>query len=296
MMNYRNLNIEKTSNATFSIDEEQGVKIFDFKRPEVKPVPSQGRMSPKTVVLLTIALTAIVAVYLFCIRTGMVKELASNLQSILKEEYEANTIRFGVTVYFAMVTIVVTCLGIHSLFCVIVASIIENFYIVFPLLMLASISGDFCAYLIAKYTCKDWLYRKFKANEFFQLLVEESKNSPYKTAFMTRFIFIPAGAKNYILSLIDNPLPSYILSGLALHCLFVFESCLIANELSEVQHLMSKSQSWSDKSTIEKASFFVVLGFVVFTIVFVISLGIWATRKIKSKRKADETIMKDFNN
>jgi len=295
-MNYKNLSIEKTANATFSLDEEQGVKIFDFKRPEVKSATPEQRFNTKTLVIGAITLTIIVLVYVFFIRNGMLRDLGTKSHTLLKEEYEVDPIRFGITVYTIMVTIVVTCLGFHSLFCIIIASIINNFTISFPLLVFASVSGDFIAYMIARYTCKDWLYRKFKSNEFFLLLLEESKNSPYKTAFMTRFIFIPAGAKNYILSLIDNPLPSYVLSGLTLHCLFVLESCLIASELSEVENLLSKSQSWSEKSTIEKVSFFVVLGFIAFTIAFVVMLGIWATRKIKSKRKSDETIMKDLNN
>jgi len=296
MLNYKNLSVEKTANATFSADEEQGVKIFDFKRPEVKGAKPEQRFNRKTLVIGTIVLAVFVFIYVFFIRTGMLRDLATKTHSLLKDEYNVDPIRFGIIVYAIMVTIIVTCLGFHSLFCIIIASIINNFSIAFPLLIFGSVSGDLFAYLIARYTCKDWLYRKFKSNEFFLLLLEESRNSPFKTAFMTRFIFIPAGAKNYILSLIDNPLPSYVLSGVALHCLFVLESCLIAGELTEVENLLTKSQSWSDKSTVEKVSFFVVLGFIAFTVVFVITLGIWATRKIKSKRKSDETIMKDLNN
>lgn len=277
--------------------------IFDEDDREDKPFTNKS-MSPSAtssnwthwIIIGVIIVLAILAFYFFFYRNGLFNRTIINLQTGLHNMYRDRPGLFVLVVYLIMNGIIASCLGFHTLLCILTASIIRNFWISFPLLLFCSVSGDFLAYLISKYTCKNWLLSKFSSNDLYNVLAEESLKEPYKTAFLTRFIFMPAGVKNYILSLIQNPFPSYFLSGLTLHAFYVGESCLIAQEISEISSIMGKKKGWAEKSAIEKFSFIVVLLLIVFTIVFIVFVGIWATRKIKEKRQSREMEMNDYKN
>lgn len=75
--------------------------------------------------------------------------------------------------------------------------------------------------------------------------MRESLVHPWKTAFITRLIFLPAGLKDYILSLINNPFKSYTVSAVVLHGFFTFESVLIGLEFNEIEKFLEEKKSWS---------------------------------------------------
>jgi len=70
------------------------------------------------------------------------------------------------------------------------------------------------------------------------VLLEESNANPWRTAFITRLIFISAGLKDYILAVIGNPFCSFIVSSFFLHTFFTLESVLIATELQEIDSFL----------------------------------------------------------
>jgi hypothetical protein len=296
MLNYKNLKISKDQDPTFSGDEDQEIHVFDFKKPALPVSERNDQRSLKKLFIIILILLSSIYVSFHLFQSVSFEEASSQLKRHLKSEYKNNITRF-ILASFALVNFaVISCLGMHSFICVVIASIMNNFVFSFPLLLVSSISGDLLAYFIANFACKGWLYSKFKDNNYFLLLQEESTNSPYKTALLTRCLFIPVGIKDFLLSLIDNPLKSYVLSGILLHSFYVLEACLIAQEIRDVGHMMSKKQTWSDKSLIQKVSFLAVLAFIVFTIAFIFLIGRWATNKIKSKSQSEQSIMQDIQN
>ena len=179
------------------------------------------------------------------------------------------------------------------MFCVVTALVLQNSVYSFIILLFSSISGDFCVYFITKYFIRNRVVERFKNSDLFLVLLEESKNEPFKTAFLTRVLFIPAGIKSYILAAVDNKPTSFFISGISLHCFFILESILVANELNEVEEMMTRSHSWSNKTTLEKISFLSVMIFIIFTVAFVVGIGIWAKQKIsKRNNKPNEMSLK----
>jgi len=294
MTDYKNLK-EKQQPRADGIFEEDDNEDKLFKDKAVTPRTSSYNWA-RCIIIGVVVILAAVAFYFFFYRNGLFNRAIINLQTGLRGMYRDKPALFMLVVYLIMNGIIAACLGFHTLFCILTASIIQNFWISFPMLLFSSVSGDFLAYLISTFTCKSWLMSKFSSNDLYNVLAEESTKEPYKTAFLTRFIFMPAGVKNYILSLIQNPLPSYFLSGLTLHSFYVAESCLIAKEISEISSIVGKKKGWDEKSAVEKFSFIVVLLLIVFTVVFIVFVGIWATRKIKEKRQSRELEMQDYKN
>ncbi len=105
------------------------------------------------------------------------------------------------------------------------------------------------------------------------------------TSLLVRFLFITYGLKDYILILINNPLDTYFVSSLISNLLFSLEAILIIVQFSNIKDYIKRPESWSEKSTPEKAlaGFFVFL--LIFTFVFAFLLGKWITKKIKEKEE-----------
>lgn len=104
--------------------------------------------------------------------------------------------------------------------------------------------------------------------------MEENKSHPWMTAFFTRVIFISAGLKDYILSLISNPFSSYFVSALFLHSFYIGEAVLIAEEFSQIENYINDNKSWSQKSQMEKISMISMLVFIILTFAIITLVGL----------------------
>jgi uncharacterized membrane protein YdjX (TVP38/TMEM64 family) len=294
MSHYQNIKRKKDIDI-FDENETDNFRISIKSSPKGTLNIGKASWTKSLLIFLLIAAVSLLF-YFFLYRNGEFGELIEKGATSLQGLYRDRPYIFGLVVYSIIVMIMVLCLGFHAMFCIFTASIIKNFWVSFGLLLFSSVSGDLCAYLISKYTCKLWLISKFNKNDLYNLLAEESKKEPFKTAFLTRFIFMPAGMKNYILSLIQNPFMSYFLSGSILHAFYVAESCLIAQEISEFSHMSDSNKGWEQKSWIQKFSFIMVLSLIIFTIIFIALVGVWATRSLKEKRASREMQTKDYKN
>ena len=287
--------MERVNPEIDGFEDDMEAKVFELKKfPAEKPKTAPPRRL-NWLILGIVAAIVVLALYLTLVRNRLASRTAVHLAEFLKREYSTKPSLVIAIISALMVFVIVTGLSLHALLSVLACLVIRNFWLSVSVLLVSSVIGDVCVFFIAKFGCRKWLFSKFSTNDFFVLLLEESKNSPYKTAFLARMLFIPAGIKNYILALIDNPARSYFLSGLVLHLVYILEASLVAQELSEIEQILNHNRSWSQKAIGEKISFVVVLCLILFTIVFAAILGIWATKKMAKRRKPEDTIMKDLD-
>jgi uncharacterized membrane protein YdjX (TVP38/TMEM64 family) len=151
--------------------------------------------------------------------------------------------------------------------------------------LFCSVCGSSIIYLISSTKFKPYLIKRFDNNSLFSALRNYSREKPWKTAFLTRFLFIAAGLKEYVLALIDNPFKSFIFSATCLHTMWILEVCFIHMEIGEISSFMDRgSTPWSKRSLTEKI--YTVVGFliIIFTVVFMFFLG-YKAKKILNQQK-----------
>lgn len=283
--NYSNLVVEKINDKQKILTDDTDQKTFtiiELKQP-IQYQKKNGAFHYAT--WISVILIILSVVYFLLIKNHFLNSSVVALEDWLKQIYEKSPFQVYFIIYLIINCVIIFCIGSHSVFCVITALVIKNPFLAFLILFISSVSGDSIVFVISKKFLRNRLVSKFKSNEFFGVLLEESKNEPFKTAFLTRLLFIPAGIKNYILSAIDNKASSYFISGMSLHAFYIIESVLIAQELGEIEDLLNRGQHWSDKSTIEKISFIFVMCFVIFTVIFIFVLGAWARKKIINRKQ-----------
>ena len=253
---------------------------------DIKPpfIPARPQKHTKLIICLTLFIICFTIIYKKLIKTHLLNQLIIKFEEYLRALYQQSPFHVFLLIFSIINFVLIFCLGSHSVFCVLTALVVKNPYVAFLILIISSISGDIIGFFVSKRFLRERIIQKFKQNDFFNVLLEESKNEPFKTAFLTRLLFIPAGIKNYILGAIDNKAVSYFSSGLLMHCFFIFESILVAQELTEIEQLLSKTQNWSEKSLVEKTSFILVLSFVFFTVLFIFAIGVWARKKILKRQ------------
>ncbi len=234
---------------------------------------------------IIIGAIVVVILYFLLIRSGVFVHLIMALNSKLNSLYDTHPFFVICVLFVLMVSVVCFCYFSHAAMCILVASILKNFWLSVFFLLISSVAGSAVIFYVSHLICRNWILRKLEKNDFFQVLQEESHTAPYKTAFLARLLFIPAGMKDYILTVIDNPAGSFFVSSAAVHLFYIIESCLVAEQFKEIRDMFGEGKSWDQKSAIEKFSFIMVMFVLVFTIVFIIVLGKWATQRIKDKKR-----------
>lgn len=239
----------------------------------------------KYVMLILSFIVSVFLLYFISIETKVIGQAFHQLHGYLEEMYADNCIAVLGIILALLIVNYLLVLPTQTFINVISTFIINDPAKSFLILVFFSMIAATTVFLLCKYCFKDYLTKKFMGNALYDILAEESKIAPYKTAFMTRIILIPAGVKEYILSLTGNPYDSFAISGLFVHSFYVLEAVLIAQGVNDIHEYMTQKKSWSEKTTFEKASFFVIFSSVVFTIVILVVVGYWATKRVQAKKE-----------
>ena len=238
-------------------------------------------------VLAVCLITFFGLLYCIAVETNILSTVVIKLQTTLKEYYKNEPATVLIIILVILVISYILVLPTHTIINILTSLIIGDIVSSFVILTIYSLIAATAIFLLCRYCLRDYLLGLFKDNIFFSILLEESKEAPYKTAFLTRIIFISAGLKEYILALIGNPYPSFIISGLFVHGFFVLEAVLIAQGITNIQEFLDSKKTWAQKSFIEKLSFVMVLVLIVVTVVIMGVIGYYATKKVKERQNED---------
>ena len=227
-------NVRKVNDAHSILQEESDFRsgsAVNIRDPTVEKRPT-GYI--KYLIMTAILVVAIVLIYMFLVRPGILKATIIDIETWLKRQYEVSPLSVYTLFYLTIVSFVVFCLGFKVIIFVTATLIFQNYLISFLFILFSQLSGDFTVFLVCSFWLRSYMLKKFRNNDFFLVLLEESKSQPYMTAFITRLLFIPNGMKNYILMAIDNSPPSYFLSALIFHSFYAAEAVIIATQIKQI--------------------------------------------------------------
>lgn len=286
------------------IENKDGIQTFEFNDNKnlldddeaVKEANLIQHDNKNKYLVLTVSLTSIgLLIYCAMVETHTLNKALNSLHNYLREMYKENSLAVLLILLGLLIINYIFLLPIQTVINIIAAFIIESSFKCWLILTIFSCISGTIVYLICQFCLKNFLTKIFKGNALYDVLSEESKKSPYKTAFMTRIILIPAGVKEYLLSLIDNPYPSFIISAFFIHGFWVLEAVLIAKGARNINDYMNKKKSWSEKTTSEKMSFFAIIGSLVLTVFILLIVGYWATKRIQARKEAQISSVKPLN-
>ena len=280
------LSINKKDNI-FSEEESDKKPLLDEQNESNQNQTSNGY---KCLITILIIIGVIVLFYFLLIRTGILENfilfMHHHLGGIYKK-YPSSTFMLIILIHIINFLLF---LPFRTILTFIVCSIFQNYYLSFICCLIGGLSGSSIIYLLCLTGIKPYLLRRFHSSILLKVLKKFGKDSPWKTAFLTRFLYITGGIKEYFLGLIDMPYLPFIVSAFVLHSILILEICFIHREIGEISAFLNRSSvSWADRSMMEKVSTIIFICFFVFTTVFMIYMG-WRISKIIKEEKEKERI------
>jgi hypothetical protein len=126
----------------------------------------------------------------------------------------------------------------------------------------------------------DDVRNRFKHFEPYQMLLEETKEHPVRDGILFNFMFIPANVKNYLIAITNLKLHEAAIVHVPGSAVLCFLSAMIGTEINDVSELF-KSKSFSEKTSAEKIQLVATIILMIFTAIFIISLGIHYKNRYK---------------
>lgn len=179
-------------------------------------------------------------------------------------------------------------LPIHSLLCIALTVIVQDFWLGLGFCLVFSLLASSLQYLVVRKLIYDRIWHRYRTNELVKLLLDESAKHPFRVALMARMLAVPVGLKDYILALVHTPFPAYIGSALVSSLIFLTSAVSIGVSLENLDQLLEQKKPWAQKSFAEKSS--VVLFFVVFlfTSSAVLLITVWTRKKLSARQTHKE--------
>ena len=256
-----------------------------IKHPSIK----NKRSSLKIVFYIILLIALIALLYICFIRTGFIQKIFYWLENDLSNMYERRKLTVLSILFFIVFMMIITGLPSQTIVCILATLIIKNIWLNFFFLTITSVFASLFIYFVVKRYFYNYLYAKLDRNLYYNVIKEESAKTPWKTAFITRILYIPTGLKDYILVMVNNPFSCFIVSSFIVHALYVIELLIVASELQSINDLFNKGKGWSEKNKSEKFSFMFGLIMVIITLAIMSYLSYWANKKVKTKtRRIDD--------
>lgn len=247
------------------------------------PPPQQKKVSYW---LLFGFIVVIFGVVLFLFR-HKIDNLIKHLRHRLDVLYDEQPFFVGLLITLIVCGIQVFILPMHTLAISCGAYVFRNFAKSFAIFLMVTLLGSTIVYYAVKFFLKNYVNEKLKHNDIFFSIKAEMQESPWKLSIFARFLMIPNGLKDYILSILDENFLRYLTCSLIANSLFVLEGCLIGYGLRMFDPL-TPSPPWRIRPLKEKIITFFYVLFSVLAIVALVVVGSKATKLIMNPRKADQ--------
>lgn len=156
-----------------------------------------------------------------------------------------------------------------TLFYIVTAYLYRDFWYVFGLLLLSTITWILIIYHIYG-LIRQRIVDVIKEEATYQVLENRAKNSPWQTSLMVRFLYLPQIYKNIILVVLNVGMPVFVVSELAHLVPYLIIVILIGMSISKVEDFYNGKVDLADpkiKYLIAAFSFGLVLSIAVFVVV-----------------------------
>ena len=133
-----------------------------------------------------------------------------------------------------------------------------------------------------------WTVDKVKDTELVLIAAEQSKKSPFRTAFLLRILVVPIAVHDIILISVDNPFWSYILSANLVDLILLVDSNTMKIQATYLKYLLTKKSKGEAILVTEILWFIFLMLLLLTTIIVSIFISIWARNKLKEKHLLEE--------
>lgn len=117
-----------------------------------------------------------------------------------------------------------------------------------------------------------------------------------KNTIMIRFLFIPSGLKQYLLSALCLPFFVFLISDMTASICYATEASMLGLQFRQFKEFFDNPKEWRDKSVFEKISFISTIVFVAATLVILFVMGRSVKRKLEGKIDLREIRRRDEEN
>jgi len=128
--------------------------------------------------------------------------------------------------------------------------------------------------------------KRFQHFEPYQMLLEETKDHPYRDGIVFGFVFIPLSVKNYLMAISELTFAQVCVANIPGNLILCFFCAMVGTQINDISDMFSKKSIW-EKSFWEQVQFFVSMALMVLTAVFVLLIGFYYKKKYNEfvKRK-----------
>ena len=258
---------------------------------------SKSTKLKKYLIIIGILILLSIAIYFIFIESGILGHVLIMIYNKFEELYLTHPKLTCLAILFIMILNLALLLPLQSIMVFIVCALFQNYYLSFIFCLVGNTCGSCFVFILSFTKVKPFLLKHIKTNVLYRVLCKYSVKYPWKTAFLTRFLFISEGIKEYLLALIGNPFKSFIITKILVHSLFVLEMCFIHMEIKEIQSFINRSSMpWSQRSFMEKFSTFMIVFLILFTVLFMGFIGYQASQILKiEKEKEDQKANQVFD-
>lgn len=249
------------------------------------PANPRSRSRLSTPVLFLLISLTVLTIYIVLIKTGLFIKILEFCFHKLQELYKEDPALFLLTVFFSLFLLMVLGLPCQTWICLFCTLIVKDNYFNFFFLTMTSFVSSLFIYIAGRRLLCDWLLVRVEDNAFYRVLRKESTKRPWRSAFLTRLVYLPTGLKEYILVLSNNPFKSFAVSSLIVHGIYIAELLMVCSEIEEVRELFKGGKKWGDKGIGEKVGFVFVLFLVGLTVALMGYLSYLTTKQVEKREK-----------
>lgn len=239
-----------------------------------------------TILILFILLSAIV--FFDILKPDLIPSFFGFLQKSLNHLYKDHKIivltLMAVILFIDILLVLPVTFPIYFLISLTINNEKQAFLFLYSIKIISSV----LIFYITKKLFYECVREKLFKNNVYQVLKDESKLAPWRIAFLTRLMSLPAGLKDYILALIGINFRPYIVAALVENIFFILQVVFLARNVTEMNDYLTKHKSWSDKDTLSKIFWVVQVLLVIMSVALFCVLSWKITKKMKDKKRKDE--------
>lgn len=224
-------------------------------------------------------------IWIEVVHPASIDEIAIDTEERLFAYYRNHRILGLLLLHFLMAATVVLCTGMSVIVTMITAFIIKDFWLSFWFIYGSFVLADIYAFLIASKLLQDAWRRSMHNNEYVCIMKKEVRKHPWRTAFTVRFLMMPGGVKDYVLTFLKVPFWLFLFSSVVEQSIFAFLTVLMAHEFSQIAAYLSHKNDWESASTGERTMIVLTAFFLLFTIGFFVFVGWRLKRRVDSLRE-----------
>ena len=193
---------------------------------------------------------------------------------------------FVLIMYLSLLANAVMLMPLYGVLCICYAFVINDFFISAVLLAVLPVLVSVTMYLCVSNTTIPYLRTKLQRFSAFRRLDHNMDASAIAICLVIRFLYIPAGLKEYTILVLRYPFSSNLLSAILY---FSMHACIFSGIGSQLHNAnaMFKQKYWNTMSMHEKIDLALIFSSIAFTVSIFIYVTFWMRTRVVEDNNID---------